>query len=588
MYRIITTFVFLLLSLSFVQAQRLCEALVENALEQAGDNCTEQDGELVCYAYDNLSATFFETASSSVFTPSSIIDIPAVHTVKSNPLDLEEDEWGIAYLQLQANLPEATANSSVRMIMLGEVLLENAVNEAIGAPLDTVLITTSADTSLLSAPEDTAEPVSEVSASTILEAVGQSSDGAWIGVTTSGQIAWVISESITSEVDLTSLPEIEADSSTSSSSSGVATAFDELYFQTGGISDCQEAPNILVVQGPETQSVDVSLNNVPIRIGSTIGVGTDILNGEPVMWVTVISGKATLYPDSPNAIEILPMEVSYAPIAPVHADATAPIEDYLTDEPILDSSGNPYLRNIPVEGFTSPQPLTDNDIGFMSIGYYQTLYRIPANLLNYPLEETDTIVEASPSSDTEQSVTQPINQSSSTEEATSSPDVAELVINTCDPSVLNYCNAGQPWGDGRCMSDNPEETNYYYEAGWYNAALACGVIDRIPARYDPNAEDVEDGTETFIGECDASIKSNSQVFSAEWNVPVAGQAEAVFEFVFEQNNVTLKTKKSISALDTSVKAKGDYEFPYNATFDDAKFYLEDSDGTRITLRFNCK
>lgn len=33
----------------------------------------------------------------------------------------------------------------------------------------------------------------------------------------------------------------------------------------------------------------------------------------------------------------------------------------------------------------------------------------------------------------------------------------------------NWCNPGQPWGDGRCEKADPNLTAYYWQMGWYHA-----------------------------------------------------------------------------------------------------------------------
>jgi|GEM_PF-2960452 len=487
------------LSITLLQAQRLCEALVEAAFEQATINCSEQDGELACYAYDNLSVSFFNSDGVSPFTPSNILELPVLHTMVSSPIDLEEDEWGIAYLQVQSNLPDALENSSVRVIMMGDVLLENAVDETFDAPLDTLLIAVSQNTVIRETPDETSL-IGDVRAGTVLEAVGKTEDGMWIAISESRQIRWVDAESVTSTVSFDVLPVIGEGGTTNNTSGGAAVAFDTLFFETGGESDCQEAPNMLVVQGPNDQSVDVTLNGVPIRIGSTIGLGLEKVNGETVMWVTVISGKATLFPGTPREQIIPEGHFSYAPIETIHGSATAPIVDYVTglpierfgldngstadvndvtDASIINTDATIYYRHEPSGDFTEPQPLRDTGTGFMSKIYYQTIGLIPESMLNYriivPLPEpTPQPIVVVPQ------VNAPVVLPTAT--LFVNPDPAP-VANSCESGNANYCDAGQPWGDGRCNTGDPNTTDYMYKSGWYHAAKECGIIDAIPVEY---------------------------------------------------------------------------------------------------------
>jgi hypothetical protein len=63
---------------------------------------------------------------------------------------------------------------------------------------------------------------------------------------------------------------------------------------------------------------------------------------------------------------------------------------------------------------------------------------------------------------------------------------------TCNPNSANWCLPGQPWGDGRCDSDDPNITAYNYQLGWYNAAYACEVIDSFPPQFAPPTSAPED------------------------------------------------------------------------------------------------
>ena len=56
---------------------------------------------------------------------------------------------------------------------------------------------------------------------------------------------------------------------------------------------------------------------------------------------------------------------------------------------------------------------------------------------------------------------------------------------TCNPDTVNWCLPGQPWGDGRCNSDDPNITSYNYQLGWYRSAYECGVIDTYPPQFAP-------------------------------------------------------------------------------------------------------
>ena len=142
---------FVLLSLTLIVAipvngQRLCEALVEKALEKAGENCGELDGSQACYGYDNLAPTFYETVDGNALrVEGSTIELPPIHTINGTGFDAEEDEWGIGYLQIAEDSAGAFDDGEfIRVILMGDVTLENNVepdsNEA--TPFEDIFMTT--------------------------------------------------------------------------------------------------------------------------------------------------------------------------------------------------------------------------------------------------------------------------------------------------------------------------------------------------------------------------------------------------------------------------------------------------------------
>lgn len=374
----------LILGITIGQAQRLCEALVDNAMLQASENCIERDGEMSCYAYDNLSATHFDQSHLGTFiAPGNVADLATVHTIQSAAIDLEEDEWGVAYLQTRANLPTVTADESVRLFMLGEVFMENAIEGNPSISVDVVFITTTDGALLRDSPTDTGVTIATAPNALVLEANALSDDRLWLRTSYEGQTAWVKRDELFPNDAIDGLPLASAAAIDTTSSSN--SAFGSLYFSTGGDSDCQEAPNTLVIQTPLGQPTDLTINDIPIQFGSTVAMGFSTVDGQDVMWITVIEGKVTLYPNTPQAVVIEGNHTTQAVVSPPVGAGAQAILDKVTGAPIISTSGIPFVRRIPTTGFASPTPLTTDGNTYKSATYYNTVYKLPESLLNYPL-----------------------------------------------------------------------------------------------------------------------------------------------------------------------------------------------------------
>ena len=106
--------------------------------------------------------------------------------------------------------------------------------------------------------------VGSVPTGTSITADAISEDGQWVRVVYSGKPGWVTRQVITTDGDLTTLPVIGPDTQ---------TPMQAFYFRTSiSGTQCTEAPNALVVQGPKDLTVDIKANGADMRLGSTIAL----------------------------------------------------------------------------------------------------------------------------------------------------------------------------------------------------------------------------------------------------------------------------------------------------------------------------
>lgn len=122
-----------------------------------------------------------------------------------------------------------------------------------------------------------------------------------------------------------------------------------------------------------------------------------------------------------------------------------------------------------------------------------------------------------------------------TETNTSAPAGAENFSSACNPAELNWCFAGQPWGDGRCNSSNPGVTAYNYQQGFLKAAEFCGII----GNNDTSAPSVSfaDDDGAFSFSCSARQVNDDEIrLSADWSRRVKNQANVVFRFDIDSDD----------------------------------------------------
>ncbi|MEZ4667100.1 MAG: LysM domain-containing protein [Anaerolineae bacterium] len=105
-----------------------CPALVEQALTQVGNNCGDLSRNSACYGFNKVNATFAETVTKDFFSkPAERTELSSMRRIETSPLDLGLEQWGIAVLNVQANVPNTLPGQAVTFLLIGDTELENAV-----------------------------------------------------------------------------------------------------------------------------------------------------------------------------------------------------------------------------------------------------------------------------------------------------------------------------------------------------------------------------------------------------------------------------------------------------------------------------
>lgn len=123
----LTLFCLTLGAVSVALAAEECAALVENALDIAYDSCTTAARNTACYGNQTLVITPRPNVRLAEFArPGDIAPLSALESLElGNRID--QEEWGIALLQVQADLPDTAPGQNVTMVLFGAVTMQNAV-----------------------------------------------------------------------------------------------------------------------------------------------------------------------------------------------------------------------------------------------------------------------------------------------------------------------------------------------------------------------------------------------------------------------------------------------------------------------------
>jgi hypothetical protein len=280
----------------------ICEQITRDTLTAIGVNCAETTTGSVCYASANIAGNFTPPLRENDFSePGDILNVQAIDGLTLDSLDMDEALWGAAVLDLQANLPVGFPGSGARVFGFGGIALENAVNaeEHFAGLEEPVATETSADTelrALVAEEQGEAERIQEISAGTEVFADAVNSSGDWVRVIADERAGWIPAAAV-KDIDLDELPIYDATR---------RTPFQSFYFRSLDNGMCGNASGSLLIQGAEDTPVDLFINDVPVRIESTIFLRTriDVTTGQFVMDLFTLFGVARLFPDSDSEVII--------------------------------------------------------------------------------------------------------------------------------------------------------------------------------------------------------------------------------------------------------------------------------------------
>ena len=241
-----------------------CPAIVSTAVDLINANCGTLGVNTACYGNDLVEANFVDDVPENYFTqPADRTELSRVQNISTAPMNVEEQVWGVAVLNVQANVPNTLPGEVVTFILLGDSQIENRVDPTAVQPyIVPVTVTTTADVSGFLDPDSASEALSDIPAGTDLLADALDETTEWLRVVFSGQPMWVERALVSDALGLDALTILSEDS---------FTPMQAFYFSTGvGQPVCNDAPNMITVRSPENMRINLNINGADVRLGSMV------------------------------------------------------------------------------------------------------------------------------------------------------------------------------------------------------------------------------------------------------------------------------------------------------------------------------
>lgn len=283
-----------LLSVGLSLAQDDCLAFVEQALSAVEDHCQTLGRNQACYGYNRVEAGFQMAVADDFFTQAAdIADIADFQTIRTAPYDAGLDQWGVAVMTLQANLPETLPGQNVTFVLMGDTEVENAVPaDAVFSPVEGIEVTVNypQGAAIRSGAGDQFNTIGGVTVGTRFISDGINADGTWLRVIYEDRPGWIRRSVVADEAAIDSLPVLGSD---------VYTPMQAFYLRTGiGQPACSSIPdNSLLVQGPEDITVQLTVNGADIELGSSGLLRVIASDGAPQLEITVLDGQFVVKAD---------------------------------------------------------------------------------------------------------------------------------------------------------------------------------------------------------------------------------------------------------------------------------------------------
>lgn len=277
---------FLLLTIGFIHAQspeETCPAIVTQALQTLDQTCNALDRNSVCYGNHEVTATFSAAVAEGFFSkPADKSPLTQISTLQTAPLNLVENRWGIALMNVQANVPNTLPGQGVIFVLMGDAQIENRVPaETIVNVAQPVTVVASTGANLRAEPSPNAAIVASVPEGTPLQADLRNENGEWLRILHQNTPLWIhVNVLLASEV-IHTLPVANG---------ATMSPMQAFQFTTGiGQPECRQARGSLLIQGPNNVRVEIEANGAKINIGSTILLG---YNTNHDLNLYVLSGAA--------------------------------------------------------------------------------------------------------------------------------------------------------------------------------------------------------------------------------------------------------------------------------------------------------
>lgn len=340
-WRLLCVAAILCFSVVSAAQEDICPSIVQQALTAVSDNCQGIGRNQACYGNVRISATAITEAGNFVFErQGDVVNVADLQALRLSAMTAP-DEWGVALLSLQANLPDTLPGQNVTVLLFGDVELENA-----GTPPPVTLnVSAGSNINVRSGPGTNNSVLRGLSSGATVTAEGRNNAGDWVRIQLpDGGTGWVSAPLVTIDGDVMALAVVDA--SVTDAAGATYGPMQAFTFRSGvGASQCAEAPQDgMLIQTPRgAGTVELLVNEVTISLGSTAylqAVPGDVMTISMLEGLALVTASGVSVYAPAGTVVIIPLDTngvaSGAPVIQAYtAEQVASLPITLLEEPIV-------------------------------------------------------------------------------------------------------------------------------------------------------------------------------------------------------------------------------------------------------------
>ena len=244
--------------------EAICYEIVARALLDLSEKCADLERNSLCVGHSQVDASFAEDSGLSEFdTSGSRAPLTQLESLQTSGLDVGNGHWGVAIMNLQANLPQSRPGSGVIVLLGGDAALGHDVDvsqiDEIGEPLSTVALES---TTRFAQAATIAGELGQLQKEEIALVDARTSTGEWLRVVNDGTVSWVERSRLAPLQAMESLPLVDTPDPFAMQAFSFSSA--------SGMPECDAAEPVLVIQTPAETSVNLAVNGVDIHVESLV------------------------------------------------------------------------------------------------------------------------------------------------------------------------------------------------------------------------------------------------------------------------------------------------------------------------------